>query len=140
MKKQLLFFLTLILAITPACKQQKQSLAGANASIAAGGTLTALGAIGTPAAATVLAINCAMVSAPLTAATTAGLFFTCMTLPLGLLVIGIPLLVVGIKNKKKIKKQRLLEKLKQEQQVNLEKESEEIQDIDDQNNFIINEK
>ncbi len=121
--KQLLFFLTLLLAFTPACKQQKQSLAGAHSEIAAGTIITAGGIAAVPVltAATGLLIAIGHVS----------LLAVPICIPIALFAVGIPLIVDGVKKRRAIKKQRLLEKLKQEQQAREQKESEEIQEHED---------
>jgi|GEM_PF-3175231 hypothetical protein len=117
MKKQLLFLITLLLAITPACKQKnKPHLAGANGAIAAGSILTAAGTAGVPLA-TVTAIGvCALSGGAAIVPSVASL----LILPVGLLIIGIPLIIYGVKKRKakirRFKEQQKLEIATQEKQ------------------------
>ncbi len=121
MKKQLLFLLTLLLAITPACTKQ-QKMAAANGAIAAGTISTAAGI--TSAATFPPAV--VSLSAFAGAGITAGGIAFLVIVPAVLIGGGIAAIVKGVQQREKLKQQKLLEKKKfeQEQQTRIQEEKE----------------
>ncbi len=113
MKKQLLFLITLLMAISPACKQKnKPNLAGPNGAIAAGSILTA-GGIATTTASGILISGAGLASL----GTIVGI---ASVIPGVLFITGIPLIIYGVKKRKakirRFKEQQKLEIATQEKQ------------------------
>ncbi len=103
MNKQILFLLTLIFSLAPACKRpNKPNLAGPHGAIAAGSILTAGGAAGTPVGILAGCVHVAFTGT--SGATLATSIAMGLAAPIAL-AIGIPLIIYGVKKRKdKIKR------------------------------------